>query len=281
MAPTEERGRLSRLWSHSTVNEQATSTVKPSRESHLWNDLRILWHMVVTRGQGRTHEERLENFYKGQAAGYDAFRKRLLHGREELFARLPAVEGGIWVDLGAGTGENAEHWGPRLTAFAKVYLVDLSTSLLKIAEERVRTRGWTNVTTVHHDATTFVPPEGAVDLVTCSYSLTMIPDWFVAIDQAERLLKPGGMIGVVDFFVARKFPSSGLVQHGWATRTFWPAWFATDNVFLSPDHLPYLQHKFETLELQQSRGKVPYLPWVRAPYYLFIGRKRSLAVPAV
>ena len=109
--------------------------------------------------------------------------------------------------------------------------------------------------------------------MTCSYSLTMIPDWFAAMDQAYRMLKPGGVIGVVDFFVARKYPAESLAKHRWSRRTFWPTWFASDNVFLSPDHIPYLQNKFETVTLQQHRGKVPYLPFVRAPYYVFIGRK--------
>jgi S-adenosylmethionine-diacylgycerolhomoserine-N-methlytransferase len=239
----------------------------------LLNDLRILWHVVVRRATGKTHEERLESFYQGQAAGYDAFRKRLLHGREELFQSLPATPGGVWVDLGAGTGENAENWGPRLSEFSRAYLVDLTPSLLKIAEERIRARGWTNVTTVHHDATTFIPPEGHADVVTCSYSLTMIPDWFAAMDQAYRLLKPGGTFGVVDFFVARKYPAEAHVRHGSSTRTFWPMWFGSDNVFLNPDHIPYLQGKFETVALHERRGKVPYLPFVRAPYYIFIGRK--------
>lgn len=236
-------------------------------------DLKILWHMAVTGGRGRTHEERLENFYSGQAEGYDSFRKRLLHGREELFASLPAVPNGVWVDLGAGTGENAENWGDRISQFSKVYLVDLSSSLLKMADRRIEARGWKNVATVHGDATQFVPPEGAADVVTCSYSLTMIPDWFLAIDHALRLLKPGGTFGVVDFFVARKWPADGLAKHGWSTRTIWQPWFATDNVFLSPDHIPYLQSRFETVSLIQDRGKVPFLPVVRAPYYRFVGRK--------
>lgn len=246
-----------------------------SSKSSLWSDLRILWHLVSSGGRGRTHEERLENFYSGQAAGYDAFRKRMLHGRAELFAALPPAPGGVWVDLGAGTGENAEHWGDKLTQFSRVYLVDLSSSLLNVADERIKARGWTNVVTAHADATKFVPPEGHADIVTLSYSLTMIPDWFLAVDQACKLLKPGGIVGVVDFFVARKYPAEKMVRHAWSTRTIWPAWFASDNVFLSPDHLPYLQNRFETVVLEQRRGKIPYLPFVRAPYYWFIGRKRE------
>jgi len=30
-----------------------------------------------------------------------------------------------------------------------------------------------------------------------------IPDWFLAIDNALRILKPGGIIAVVDFYVSR------------------------------------------------------------------------------
>lgn len=254
---------------------QATSQPSSGNGSFL-SDFRILWHLVTSGGRGRTHEERLENFYSGQADGYDAFRKRMLHGREELFTALPAPAGGVWVDLGAGTGENAEHWRERLSQFSRGYLVDLSSSLLNVAQQRIQARGWTNMTTAHADATKFVPPEGQADLVTMSYSLTMIPDWFLAVDQALRLLKPGGIIGVVDFFVARKYPADGLSHHGWSTRTGWPAWFAGDNVFLNPDHIPYLQSHFETLVLEQRRGKIPYIPLARAPYYWFIGRKPSV-----
>ena len=67
----------------------------------------------------------------------------------------------------------------------------------------------------------------------------MIPDWFSALEQAWRLLKPGGWIGVVVSMSqgAKKRAAQSLAQHAWLTRTFWPAWFATDNVFLGTDHL--------------------------------------------
>ena len=71
--------------------------------------------MLRSGAKGKTHAERLDNFYSGQAKGYDDFRKRLLKGREELWAALanPEVgggvpEGGIWVDFGGGTGANLE-----------------------------------------------------------------------------------------------------------------------------------------------------------------------------
>ena len=201
----------------------------------------------------------------------------MLHSRQEMIQSVPVPEGGVWVDLGAGTGENAEHLGENLSRLSKMYLVDLSTSLLEQAKARIQARNWSNVEAICHDATTFVPGEGQADVVTFSYSLTMIPDWFRAIDQAYAILKPGGVIGVVDFFVARKHPAEGRTGHAWSTRTFWPTWFASDNVFLSPDHLPYLQNKFEAITLHERRGRIPYLPVIRAPHYLFIGKKPAAA----
>jgi len=239
----------------------------------LLSDLKILYKLVLSPISGGTHKERLESFYGGQAEGYDAFRKRLLKGRETLYRSIVVPTNGVWVDMGGGTGANLENIGPAIASMKRVYVVDLSTSLLRVAAERAAERGWKNVTPVEADVTQFVPEEGLADVVTFSYSLTMIPDWFAAIDQARRILKPGGVIGVVDFYVSRKYPDSGRRRHGWATRSFWPVWFASDNVHPSPDHLPYLSRRFEEVSVRERRGTVPYLMGLTTPYYRFVGRK--------
>lgn len=235
-------------------------------------DLKTLYRLAAAPVRGRTHAERLESFYEGQAADYDRFRERLLHGRRELWNAISVPDGGLWCDLGCGTGAGAEYLGPRLAQLRRLYLVDLSRSLLTVARERAARHGWRNVTTLEADITAFAPPL-SVDVVTCCYALTMTPDWYAAIDRAWEMLRPGGWIGVVDFYVSRKHPAAGFRRHRWWQRTFWPAWFACDNVFLSPDHLPYLQQRFECELLAESTGRVPYLPGLRAPYYLFVGRK--------
>lgn len=237
------------------------------------SQLKTLYHLTLSPIRGKTHQERLDSFYGAQAEDYDAFRKKMLHGREELFECLPCEDGMSWVDIGAGTARNGELFKDRIARFESVTFIDLSKSLLEIADRRVKERGWSNAKTLCADATSLDLPDSSVDLATFTYSLTMIPDWFRAIDEALRILKPGGMLGVVDFYVSRRYPDDNRQKHSYFARNFWPVWFGTDNVHPSADHLPYLTRKLETEILEERHGKLPWLPIIRAPYYQFVGRK--------
>ncbi len=240
------------------------------------SDLKVLYHLALKPIRGQDHAQRMENFYAGQADAYDDFRKRLLKGRELVYQTLGNdAEGGIWVDMGGGTGANLEFIGDHIRKFDKVYVVDLASSLLNVVRSRCERNGWSNVEAVVGDATTWNVPDNAVaDVVTFSYSLTMIPDWFAAIENAKRILKPTGKIGVIDFYVSRKHPDAGLRKHRWSTRSFWPVWFANDNVFPSPDHVPFLRHHFKPSMLNEATNRMPYMPFTTVPYYQFIGTKQ-------
>ena len=240
------------------------------------DDLNVLYALTLAPRTGKTHAELMEGFYRRQAGAYDSFRERLLKGRREMLEALPweRVRGGIWVDLGAGTGANAEFVAEEVAGLKAVHLVDLSNSLLAVARSRIARRGWKNVHVELDDATTFVPAGGPVDLVTFSYSLTMIPEWQSAVEHAFDLLRPGGVIGVVDFHVSREVEVGTRQTHGWLTRRFWPAWFSLDSVFLNPEHSHYLHGRFEPVTYVEARARLPYFPLGTAPYYRFIGTKR-------
>jgi S-adenosylmethionine-diacylgycerolhomoserine-N-methlytransferase len=233
-------------------------------------DVRVLLSLVRGLPRRSSHAEALARFYGPQAHRYDDFRERLLQGREELIQALPVGAGDRIVELGGGTGRNLEFFGTRLRSFAAVDLVDLCSPLLDVAATRVA--GMRNVRLVNEDASTY-QPTAPVDCVYLSYALTMMPRWRTVIDNAAAMLRPGGTIGVVDFYISPAHPPAGRVRHGWLTRTLWPGWFGHDGVRLCADHLTYLQERFETCQLSECRARVPYLPLVTAPYYVFIGRK--------
>jgi S-adenosylmethionine-diacylgycerolhomoserine-N-methlytransferase len=242
----------------------------------LLQDSRILLHLLRGhRAMGGSHADRLQDFYAPQAAEYDRFRERLLPGRKELIERLAPMAGDTVIELGGGTGRNIEYFGARLLSLNRFELVDLCPALLQQAEKRASQ--WPAlVKIIQADATTYKPStlDGqGVDRVYFSYSLTMIPEWRRAINNALRMLRPGGLIGAVDFYVSASEPRYGLTRHGWMTRQFWPRWFRHDGVRLSPDHLPELMSRTEPVHCEEGLATLPYLPGLRVPYYIYVGRK--------
>lgn len=235
----------------------------------LKRDLIILKNLLLPRFAKGNHAEQMEAFYSEQVEGYDEFRKRLLHGRPELFKSIDWSKVKTWVDMGAGTGYNLE-LAP-CEQLSRIDLVDLSPSLLKVAEERVKKMSLPQAHCVLHDATTY-KPSFTPDLVTFNYSLSMIPDWKLAIDHALKLLPAGGLIASTDFYAETE---EEAYRHSWLIRHFWPLWFSYDSVYLKRGTLSYLKNKVEPLLVNERMGSIPYLPsFAKAPYYVFVGRKK-------
>jgi S-adenosylmethionine-diacylgycerolhomoserine-N-methlytransferase len=227
----------------------------------------------LLRGMPRTLplQQRLQAFYAPQAGQYDAFRERLLQGRRELISELNLPANARVVELGGGTGRNLDFFTKQQwSRIARFELVDLCPALVERAH--ARQAGDDRIRVHEADATTW-KPSGAVDCVYFSYALTMIPDWQAALANALDMLKPGGTLAVVDFYVSRAEPQLGRARHGAFTRWFWPRWFGHDGVMPHAEHLPLLCELMPQHALVESRAAVPYLPLLRVPYYRFIGRK--------
>lgn len=174
----------------------------------------------------------------------------------------------VWVDVGGGTGWNIECMQRHLPVadfFHAVYLVDLSPSLCEVARQRFQRLGWGNVRVICEDARAFklgdyedgrgdgggeekdffsigrsAVDDGArgvevgADLLTMSYSLSMIPEFHPVVDSLASLLAPDGIMGVVDFYVqnrvdfqSRNYVGGVIDRHCmWLSRVFWRTWYA-------------------------------------------------------
>ncbi|KAH9844792.1 betaine lipid synthase [Teratosphaeria destructans] len=263
-----------------------------------------------------SQQDALESFYKSQAAVYDATRTRLLQGREDMLALVAAQvkhrqrtgqigKKPIWVDIGGGTGWNIEQMATHLDVpifFHAVYLVDYSSSLCEVARQRFKRLGWNNVHVICEDARIFRLSDyeaglgdkqrdfsigksasyeeqrdvvGA-DVLTMSYSLSMIPEFHPAIDSVANLLAPNGIVGVVDFYVQNKIEFAGRSYIGgaidrhcmWISRVFWRTWFELDRVNLESARRDYIEYKFGTI---LSTNRRCHLLGFRIPYYIFVG----------
>lgn len=240
-----------------------------SRLEALRGDAAVLARLLRGMPRAHSHAEALTRFYSAQSAHYDAFRERLLAGRAELVASIELPPQARVVELGGGTGRNAEFFGERLARIASYEVVDLCAPLLARARERARRIPQLHA--IEADATCWRPAEPA-DVVILSYALTMIPDWRAAVDNAIAMLRQGGVLAVVDFHVSPARADPGSTQHRAITRWFWPRWFAHDGVRLDPAHLPTLRRRMPLHDVVEDLAPVPWLPLARVPVYRFIGR---------
>lgn len=171
----------------------------------------------------------------------------------------------VWYDIGGGTGYNIEVMD-RLVGiesfFEHVFLVDLSTSLCEVANERVRQNGWKNVTVLCQDARSIACPAGSADLITMSYSLSMIPDFYSVIDMISGFLSASGVIGICDFYVqsivdisSRNYMGGTFNRHvNWFGRMFWRTWFDADRVNLDGGRRDYVEYRFGTILSTSERN---------------------------
>lgn len=189
----------------------------------------------------------------------------------------------VWVDIGGGTGYNIEAMEAFVNVpefFEHIYLVDFSPSLCEVARMRIERLGWSNVTVLCQDARTFHLAQGGADLVTMSYSLSMIPDYYSVVDSITSLLMPTGIIGVCDFYVqssvdiaSRNYIGGALNRHvNWVGRWFWRAWFDADRVNLDGGRRDFLEYRFGTVLSTSDRN---YLLG-GIPYYTFVGCQKEL-----
>jgi len=156
------------------------------------------------------HAGRMDAVYAVQRHIYDLTRKYYLLGRDRLIDHLVPPAGGAVLEVGCGTARNliaaARRWPD-----AQFYGIDISEAMLTTARAKVARAGLSDrITLAQGDATAFDPVElfgrATFDRVFLSYTVSMIPDWTGAIDQAARVLAPEGAVQLVDFGQQEKLP---------------------------------------------------------------------------
>ncbi|MES1907801.1 MAG: hypothetical protein MHM6MM_000846 [Cercozoa sp. M6MM] len=218
-------------------------------------------------GKATSHKAKMEAFYQAQKSDYDAFRENMLHARRPLIQLMPLRESEagarkmVWIDIGGGTARNLEFLPLDVLRqhFAKIVVADISPSLLSMARKRLQQHGLSDlVTCIECDVTrpealetlrtaAGVNNDHGADVVTFSYSLSMIPDRVAALRTARALLdRQRGFLGLADFVLRDSLEAS----HAGRLLNITPRkqlrrveaflhkhWFAQDNVHLLPESL--------------------------------------------
>lgn len=140
------------------------------------------------------------------APRYDRFTRIFSYGMDRawkrelmdwLAARIDSR--GVVADLASGTGDFALAAGP-LVPQGHVVGIDVSVTMSELARDRSQQSRQARAAFVVGDMMHLPLGDGAADAVTIGYGLRNTPDYRRALQEAARIVRPGGWLLTLDFY---------------------------------------------------------------------------------
>jgi phosphatidylethanolamine/phosphatidyl-N-methylethanolamine N-methyltransferase len=154
---------------------------------------------VATRALSVTAVESdfVERVYERLASVYDLTFGPTLHpGRLQARDRMVIEPGDRILEVGVGTGINASLY----PSHCHITGIDLSTSMLDKARERVARQGLRNVRLLEMDAANLTFADDSFDIVYAPYLVSVVPDPVLVVREMRRVCRPGGRIIILNHF---------------------------------------------------------------------------------
>ena len=159
----------------------------------------LLGSDVATRALSVTVVENdfVTRVYEKLASVYDfTFGPALHPGRVDAIRRMSIQPGDRVLEVGVGTGINVDLY-PRACS---VTGVDLSSSMLEKARDRVARTGVRNVRLLQMDAANLKFADDTFDIVYAPYVISVVPDPVGVTREMHRVCRPGGRIVILNHF---------------------------------------------------------------------------------
>lgn len=141
------------------------------------------------------------------APRYDAFTRLFSFGMDASWKTdlidavvAHAADARRGMDVACGTGDLGFSLVARLPQL-DLTGVDPSAEMLVIANQRTAARGQGRVDFHLGEMATLPAPDASVDVITAGYGFRNVPDLEAAVRECARVLRPGGTLGSLDFFL--------------------------------------------------------------------------------
>ena len=165
------------------------------------------------RNEGEKAEQ-IEEMFDNIAPEYDKFnylasmnidriwRKRAISALKPFAPRKV-------LDIATGTGDLALLIGEILKP-ESIIGCDISEGMMKVAREKCKKRGVTNIRFEREDCTALTYPDESFDAVTSSFGIRNFQELDKALCEMQRVLRKGGHLAILELSTPVKFPMKQL-----------------------------------------------------------------------
>jgi ubiquinone/menaquinone biosynthesis C-methylase UbiE len=199
------------------------------------------------------------------------------YGLHERFARFLGELGDFKriLEMGCGFGKSALPLAQRFPR-AEVIAIDLAAPCLELAAVEAGEAKVTNLAYEHADLRKTPYKSGSFDLVTSTMVLHELdtPALRESIQEANRLLQPGGTLVHLDFRV--KDPFLEFIHYGHSRRNNEPYMEEINNLDIEAELRSAGFDRVKTLPFEELDGATrPDWPTWRLPWAVFVARKAA------
>lgn len=126
--------------------------------------------------------------------------------RKKAVALLKRKKPKTILDVATGTADLALETARQIKP-EKIIGVDISTQMLNIGKEKIRKKGWSEYIDLREGDSENLPfQDNTFDALTVAFGVRNFENLEVGLSEMRRVLKPGGLLVVLEFSKPRIFP---------------------------------------------------------------------------